>query len=131
MARPARKTWTFARIPHGWYVIDKVAGTPHDGRPWFIGTGIGFDINRLLVYARNESDAEEIAEEKWPDLVGDRVDRRNEAEAEESGQSTFFSKGRMYTYKESRIFTAASHVEKGVADGSEAILKSGKTIRYA
>jgi len=128
----SKKYETFARIPHGWYVVDKVAGTPHDGHPWFIGTGIGFDINRILVYARNESDAMEISEEKWPDLVGSRVNRRDESKVEESGQGTFFSKGRMYTYKESRIFTVASKVERGTPlPGSEAELKSGQTIRYA
>jgi len=126
-----KKIQTFAFVPrHGWFVVDRIAGTPHDGSPWFIGTGVGFDINRLLVYARNENDAAEIAEEKWPDRMGDRVLRKDEAEVEENGEATFYSKNKMFTYKETRILTIASHIERATAQGGEAVLKNGKTIRY-
>ncbi len=127
-----KKTETFALVPgHGWFVVDRITGYPDDGKPWFIGTGIGYDINRLVVFARTEGDAEEIAEEKWPDRMGDRVSRRDEEEVEDSGQSTFFAKNSMWTYKESRIFTVAKRIEKGrPLGGSDAALRSGEVIRY-
>lgn len=127
MAR--KKMETFALVPkHGWFVVDRVSGTPSDGRPYFIGPGIGFDINRLLVYARNESDAAEVAEEKWPDRMGTKVSKRDEDDA---GDVFYHSSGRVYAPKEVRILTVASRVEKGTPElGSEAVLKSGETIRY-
>jgi hypothetical protein len=117
---------------HGWFVVDRVAGRPDDGKPWFIGVGMGYDIGRLLVYAGDEGDAEEIAEEKWPDRIGSKIARKDEEEAEESGRSTFFSKGHMwYTDEDIRIFTVAQRVEKGVSKGGgDAQLTTGEMIRY-
>ena len=128
--RPKLETLVNVR-DHGWMIVDKVAGKPEDGKPWFIAPGIGYDVNRLLVYAGNEGDALEIAEEKWPDRMGDRVARRDEEQVESSGQGTFFARGSMWVYKEVRIFTVASRVEKGTVEtGDEATLKNGEKIRY-
>ena len=128
--RPKLETLVNVR-DHGWMIVDKVAGKPEDGKPWFIAPGIGYDVNRLLVYAGNEGDASEIAEEKWPDRMGDRVARRDEEQVESSGQGTFFARGSMWVYKEVRIFTVASRVEKGTVEtGGEATLKNGEKIRY-
>jgi hypothetical protein len=124
---------TFALVPgHGWLVVDRVAGHDYDGRPWFIGVGMGFDIGRILVYASNEGDAEEIAEEKWPERMGTKIARKDEEEAEESGRGTFFSKGHMWFSSEDiRIFTVAARVEKGVSMiGGDAKLTTGEVIRY-
>lgn len=128
----ARRKETFAFIQgHGWFVVDRATGSLDDGLPWFIGTGIGFDINRLLVYTDNKGDAEEIAEEKWPDRMGDKLSRKEEEEAEDNGEATFFAKGRMWSYKETRIFQVAKFVEKGTPmGGGDARLVTGEMIRY-
>ncbi len=112
--------------------MDRTAGNEHDGEPWFIGSGAGFDVNRFLVYANNEGDAEEIVEERWPDRWGDRIPKKEEAEAEESGLGTFFSRGRVwYTPEDVRIFVVATRVVKGTPVGaSEAKLSTGEVIRY-
>ena len=93
---------------------------------------MGFDVGRLLIYARSEGDAEEIAEEKWPERIGTKIARKDEGEAEESGRSTFMSKGHMwYSAEDIRIFTVAERVEKGTpAGGGEAKLTTGEVIRY-
>ena len=127
----AKKTFALVR-GHGWFVVDKIAGHDYDGQPWFIAPGMGFDVGRLLVYADSADYAMEIAEEKWPERVGDRIPRKEEEEAEASGRGTFFSKGHMwYSSEEIRILTVAQRVAKGVPDvGSEATLTTGEKIRY-
>ena len=95
------------------------------GHPWFIGTGIGFDINRILVYERGEQDAVEAAEEKWPERMGTKVPKRSE----ESGD--FFAKGHEWRSKEIRICQIAERVEKGhPLIGGDAKLTTGEVIRY-
>jgi hypothetical protein len=129
----ARKKQTFVLVPrHGWFVVDRIAGHAYDGRPWFIGVGMGFDIGRNLVYAFTAGDAEAIAEEKWPERMGTKIARKDEEEAEESGRGTFFSKGHMwYSAEDIRIFTVAQRVEKGTPEvGGEAKLTTGEVIRY-
>lgn len=59
MAKKKEETFALVR-GEGWFIVDREAGSPRDGKPWFIGVGAGFDILRLLVYADNETDAEEI-----------------------------------------------------------------------
>ena len=134
MTKAAMKKDTFALVKgFGWFVVDKVGGDKSYGKPWFIGIGQGFDISRLLVFASNESDAEEIAEERWPHLMGTRIPKREEDESEESGRSTFFSKNALwYSVEDVRIFKVASRVERGVPDqaGRKATLSTGEVVEY-
>lgn len=128
-----KKEETFALIRgEGWFLVDREAGSDYDGKPWFIGVGAGFDILRLLVYAGNETDAEEIAEEEWPDRMGSKLSPEEAEEAEEEGRYVFYSDGDAYVSRETRIFAVAKRVEKGVPDkyGREAKLTTGETIEY-
>jgi hypothetical protein len=130
-ARVKKDTYALVK-GHGWFVVDRVGGKPYDGSPWFIAPGMGFDVGRLLVYASDPTSAEEIAEEKWPDRMGSKIARKDEEEAEESGRSTFFSKGYMwYSDEDIRIFQVAQRVEKGVSKGAgQAQLTTGEVIDY-
>ena len=132
MPNTSKKQQKFALVPgHGWLVIDHVVGTPRDGRPWFIGIGQGFDVSRFLVYANGSSDAEEILEEKFPDRLGEKLSRAEARKAEENGEGVFYSGPHTYRYREVRINRVAKQVRHGAIQlGSEAKLKSGKTIRY-
>lgn len=83
----ARKRETFALVGRdGWFVVDRIAGQVDDGDPWFIGVGAGFDVNRVLVYARDEGDALEVAEEKWPEIMGSKVTKKDEEGVEAAGR---------------------------------------------
>ena len=54
----ATKRETFALVKgFGWMTVDRIGGDKSWGKPWFIGVGMGFDIDRILVYASNETDA--------------------------------------------------------------------------
>lgn len=101
---------TFALVPgHGWLIVDRVGPGEIDDygtKPWFIGTGCGFDINRFIVYEQNEQDALETAEEHWSDRIG-----RN---------------------SEVRILTVAERVAVGAPQGgSDALLADGERIHYS
>jgi len=124
------KTATFALVKrHGWLVIDRVARG--DGDPWFLGVEAGFDVRRVLVYADNGGDALEIAEERYPEIMGKKVPEADEDEVEASGRGTFFGKGRLWVQKDVRIFGVAERVETGeVLPGGDARLKNGETVRY-
>lgn len=73
---------------------------------------------------------EEIAEEEWPDRMGEKLSSEEEKEAEEEGHYIFISDGDAYLPREVRIFAVAKRVERGVADGREAKLTTGETIEY-
>ena len=129
----ARKRETFALVGRdGWFVVDRIAGQVDDGDPWFIGVGAGFDVNRVLVYARDEGDALEVAEEKWPEIMGSKVTKKDEEGVEAAGRSTFLAKGRLWLSKEDvRIFTVADRVERGASlGGGDAELTTGEKVRY-
>ena len=134
------KKETFARVPWDraleWFVVDRIAGSESHGKPWFIGVGAGFDVLRLLVYAGNETDAVEIAEEKWPERMGKELTDEEAEEAEEEGRSLFYAKVGAgvvaFEEREVRILNVAKRVEEGRPDkyGQSAKLTSGEVIEY-
>ena len=106
---PKGKRETFVQVRYNgedtWFIADKVLGKPHDGKPYFLGVGQGFDILRILVYSTSANDALEVAEEKLPKHV--------------------------HEDSEIRIQQQAMRVEKGVSlGGGDARLVSGQDVRY-
>ncbi len=70
-ANPTRrrsKTIPIANVKGEWFTVDKIDRSENysDSHPWFIGVGNGFDVLRVVVYARDADSALEIAEERWP-----------------------------------------------------------------
>jgi hypothetical protein len=71
-----KKNIAVARIGEDWLKVYRVKGNSSDGEPWFIGPGLGYDIQRLVVFADGESSAYEIAQETWPDsMFGEIISR--------------------------------------------------------
>lgn len=57
-----------------WFRMDAWKVEDSDGVPWVIEVSMGFHSWFMLVVARDQDAALEIAEEKWPDLLFDEVD---------------------------------------------------------
>lgn len=59
---------TLALVNGEWFYVNHVRGKSDDGfnKPYFIGTGNGYDITRFLIWARNQEEAVDIAENTWP-----------------------------------------------------------------
>ena len=133
-----KETFALARWGRSseWFLVDETAGSEHDGEPWFIGVGAGFDILRLVVYAGSESDAIEIAEEEWPDSMGTELTDEEAEEAESEGRSLFYAEVGAgmapFEEREIRILSVAKRVEEGNPDkyGRDAKLTSGEVIEY-
>lgn len=62
-----------ALVGGDWFTVDRVKGDPSDGKPYFIGVGVGYDIRRLVVFAYDDSSAIEIAEDTWPESMFDEI----------------------------------------------------------
>lgn len=117
-----------------WFRVDRVKGDPSDGRAYFIGPGIGYDINRLVVFARDESDAIEIAEETWPWLMFDEVSAK-EAEQDERAQplkrhGDYFHEGWGVPAEDIRIFGRARLERARLIGNREARLRDGTVVEY-
>jgi len=128
------KTEVFALVPdHGWMMVDEVVGNESHGEPWFIGVGRGFDVFRLLVYASDETSAEEVAEEEFPEVMGQEASDEEIDEAESEGRDWFCSKDKRWIREEDiRIFTEPERVERGVVEHGKAKLKTwpGEVVEY-
>ena len=111
---------TLARVNGEWFDVGHVHGTSEGGynKPYFIGVGIGYGMMRFIVWANNESDASDIAENTWPKdffdeiMATSRLERKIEAGEEEEDHWAFIeSIGKMGKRTEDiRMFAKASEV---------------------
>ncbi len=127
MSKKEEETFALVR-GEGWINVDHVYGDESDGDPWLIGMGQGYDMSRILVYADNEGDAVEIAEENFPEFMGSEATEEELEEAEDEGRSVFYAKDKAWIEDEDmRMLQKAKRVEKGIiADkyGHKAQLKT-------
>jgi len=136
-----KKTVWIAKLKGGeWLHVDHIIGNPSDGHPYLIGPGIGYDVQRIVVFAYDMSSAVEIAEEELPHLMLDEVD---EEDVDEDDQDMFpiepfknkrgqvwFKSGWARHSQDIRIFEKVKLERARVVGYREAMLKSGKIVRY-
>lgn len=138
--RKSEKTGWIAHVPKGrfgsgnWLRVDRIKGDPGDGEPYFIGPGSGYDVQRLVVFARDESDAIEIAEETWPWLMFDEISAE-EAEDDERAQplkrhGDYFHEGWGVPTEDIRIFGRARLERARLIGNREARLRDGTVVEY-
>lgn len=136
---------TLALVRGTWYTVWKVHGKSEDGynKPYFIGLGLGFDIQRFLVWASNESDASDIAENTWPKhffdeiMTASRLDKKiADGEEDEDHWAFIESTGKMGKRTEDvRIFEKAEdvayHAKKIAAHENLYRLPDGRLVEAA
>lgn len=98
-AQLQRKNVAVARIGRDWLTVHNIAGTKDEGynKPYFIGPGLGYDVRRIVVFAHDDSEAYEIAQEKYPKDMFSEVISRAKLDKIEKEDS---SEAERYTYIE-------------------------------
>jgi len=96
-----------------WIEADRITGKREDGKPYVIAVGNGYSATILLVWANDDSEAVEIAENKWPKLLFSKI-AKNPPEVdgeEEDGWEIISGLGKWGRREEDiRFFVVASEV---------------------
>ena len=140
----AKKTVLLAELGSrghtGWFQIDKMKGTPDYGKPWVIEVGMGYSSYYYLVWADNESDAIEIAEEEWPNEMFDEVDESDVGPLDSDGYPEDqdlhphpSKRNHWVRSSENLHLSRAKRVAQGrivPGHGNQAHLKTGEIVEY-